>query len=111
MGIFKKLAWFFKEEKKNYFIGVSTLVLVAIIQLIPPRIIGMVVDSITNQTLTSEKLILWLAVLVVSAISVYGLRYLWRKHIWGGAARLEKLMRKRLFHQFTKMDQVYYQKY
>ncbi|MEG0285686.1 MAG: ABC transporter transmembrane domain-containing protein [Vagococcus sp.] len=111
MGIFKKLAWFFKEEKKNYFIGVSTLVLVAIIQLIPPRIIGMVVDSITNQTLTSEKLILWLAVLVVSAISVYGLRYLWRKHIWGGAARLEKLMRKRLFHQFTKMDQVFYQKY
>ena len=71
----------------------------------------MVVDSITNQTLTSEKLILWLAVLVVSAISVYGLRYLWRKHIWGGAARLEKLMRKRLFHQFTKMDQVFYQKY
>ena len=111
MGIFKKLAWFFKEEKKNYFIGVSTLVLVAIIQLIPPRIIGIVVDGITNQTLTSEKLILWLAVLVVSAISVYGLRYLWRKHIWGGAARLEKLMRKRLFHQFTKMDQVFYQKY
>ena len=111
MGIFKKLAWFFKEEKKNYFIGVSTLVLVAIIQLIPPRIIGIVVDGITNQTLTSEKLILWLAVLVVSAISVYGLRYLWRKHIWGGAARLEKLMRKRLFHQFTRMDQVFYQKY
>ena len=111
MDIFKKLSWFFKEEKKNYFIGVSTLILVAIIQLIPPRIIGIVVDSITNKTLTSKKLTLWLIILVVSAISVYGLRYLWRKHIWGGAARLEKLMRKRLFHHFTKMDQVFYQKY
>lgn len=111
MAIFKKLAWFFKEEKKNYFIGVSTLILVAIIQLIPPRIIGIVVDSITENTLTQEKLLLWLAILVISAISVYVLRYVWRKHIWGGAARLEKLMRKRLFHHFTKMDQVFYQKY
>lgn len=111
MDIFKKLSWFFKEEKKNYFIGVSTLVLVAIIQLIPPRIIGIVVDSITDKSLTTEKLTLWLVILVVSAVSVYCLRYLWRKHIWGGAARLEKLMRKRLFHHFTKMDQVFYQKY
>lgn len=111
MDIFKKLSWFFKEEKKNYFIGVTTLVLVAVIQLIPPRIIGIVVDSITNKTLTIEKLTIWLVILVASAISVYGLRYLWRKHIWGGAARLEKLMRKRLFHHFTKMDQVFYQKY
>ncbi|MBO0420874.1 ATP-binding cassette domain-containing protein [Vagococcus fluvialis] len=111
MDIFKKLSWFFKEEKKNYFIGVTTLVLVAVIQLIPPRIIGIVVDNITNKTLTAEKLTIWLVILAASAISVYGLRYLWRKHIWGGAARLEKLMRKRLFHHFTKMDQVFYQKY
>lgn len=111
LDIFKKLSWFFKEEKKNYFIGVSTLVLVAIIQLIPPRIIGIVVDSIANKTLTADKLLIWLIVLIVAAITVYGLRYLWRKHIWGGAARLEKLMRKRLFHHFTKMDQVFYQKF
>lgn len=89
MDIFKKLSWFFKEEKKNYFIGVTTLVLVAVIQLIPPRIIGIVVDNITNKTLTAEKLTIWLVILAASAISVYGLRYLWRKHIWGGAARLE----------------------
>lgn len=111
MAIFRKLSWFFKEEKKNYFIGVSTLILVAVIQLIPPRVIGIVVDNITQNTLTRDKLVLWISVLVVSAFSVYGLRYVWRKHIWGGAARLEKLMRKRLFHHFTKMDQVFYQKY
>ena len=111
MDIFKKLSWFFKEEKKNYFIGVSALILVAIIQLIPPRIIGIVVDSIAAKELTASKLGLWVSVLVVSAIAVYGLRYLWRKHIWGGAARLEKLLRKRLFHHFTKMDQVFYQKF
>ncbi|MEG0732418.1 MAG: ABC transporter transmembrane domain-containing protein [Vagococcus sp.] len=111
MIIFKKLSWFFKEERKNYFLGVSALVLVALIQLIPPKIIGIVVDSVAAKTLTANKLVSWISLLVISGIVVYCLRYVWRKHIWGGAARLEKLMRKRLFHHFTQMDQVFYQKY
>lgn len=111
MSIFRKLAWFFKEEKKSYFIGVLTLVILAFIQLFPPKIIGIIVDSVADKTLTTKGLISWLSVLVFSAVLVYCLRYVWRKHIWGGAARLEKLMRKKLFHHFTQMDQNFYQKY
>ncbi|MDT2814822.1 ABC transporter transmembrane domain-containing protein [Vagococcus carniphilus] len=111
MSIFRKLAWFFKEEKKSYFIGVLTLVILAFIQLFPPKIIGIIVDSVADKTLTAKSLVSWLGVLVLSAVLVYCLRYVWRKHIWGGAARLEKLMRKKLFHHFTQMDQNFYQKY
>lgn len=111
MSIFRKLAWFFKEEKKSYFIGILTLVILAFIQLFPPKIIGIIVDSVADKTLTTKGLISWLSVLVFSAVLVYCLRYVWRKHIWGGAARLEKLMRKKLFHHFTQMDQNFYQKY
>lgn len=111
LDVFKKLSWFFKEEKKNYTIGVGALILVAIIQLLPPRIIGIIIDNIAEGTLTKDVLIMWISVLVISALVVYVLRYVWRTHIWGGAARLEKSMRKRLFHHLTKMDQVFYQKY
>lgn len=111
LDVFKKLSWFFKEEKKNYIIGVGALILVAIIQLLPPRVIGIIIDNIAEGTLTKDVLIMWISVLVTSAIVVYVLRYVWRTHIWGGAARLEKSMRKRLFHHLTKMDQVFYQKY
>lgn len=111
LSVFKKLAWFFKEEKKNYIIGVGALILVAIIQLLPPRVIGIVVDSIADKTLTVQKLMFWVGLLVLAAIVVYLLRYVWRTHIWGGAARLEKRMRKRLFHHFTQMDQTFYQRY
>ncbi|MGY3766570.1 ABC transporter ATP-binding protein [Vagococcus vulneris] len=111
MDVFKKLSWFFKTEKKTYAIGVGSLILVAFIQLLPPRVTGIIVDKISNGTLTAVNLTMWISILVVAAIVVYGLRYLWRTHIWGGAARLEKTMRKRLFHQFTKMDQNFYQKY
>lgn len=111
MSVFKKLSWFFKVEKKTYIIGVGALILVAIIQLLPPRVIGIIVDSIANQTLTKKGLIGWLGLLIISALVVYGLRYVWRTRIWGGAARLEKTMRKRLFHHFTQMDQDFYQTY
>ncbi|HPR81713.1 MAG TPA: hypothetical protein PK268_07530 [Enterococcus sp.] len=40
MSIFKKLSWFFKQERKNYMIGVTALILVAIMQLVPPKVIG-----------------------------------------------------------------------
>lgn len=111
MDVFKKLSWFFKTEKKTYIIGVGSLILVAFIQLLPPRVIGIIVDRVANNTLTLPTLMMWVGFLVVSAMLVYGLRYLWRTHIWGGAARLEQTMRKRLFHQFTQMDQNFYQKY
>lgn len=111
LSVFRKLAWFFKTEKKTYIIGVGALILVAIIQLVPPRIIGLVVDAIDEKTLTTHKLLVLVGILVVSALVVYLLRYIWRTHIWGGAARLEKVMRRRLFHHFTIMDQNFYQKY
>ena len=111
LSVFRKLAWFFKEEKKNYIIGVGALIMVAIIQLLPPRVIGIVVDAISDKTLTKQQLLMWIGILILAALVVYSLRYVWRTHIWGGAARLEKRMRKRLFHQFTQMDQTFYQRH
>lgn len=111
MGIFKKLGWFFKQEKKSYIIGVITLFIVALLNLIPPRIIGIVVDEIETGILTSRSLMMWLGLLAAVAISQYLLRYVWRVRIWGNAARLEKIVRQRLFNHFTKMDNEFFQKY
>src|SRR5699024_11375498 len=38
-------------------------------------------------------------------------RYIWRVQIWGNAAKLEKIVRERLFHHFTKMDSEFFRKY
>ena len=48
MSIFKKLGWFFKQEKKSYIIGVFSLMMVALVQLVPPKVIG-VVKSLTKK--------------------------------------------------------------
>ncbi|MEI5991781.1 ABC transporter ATP-binding protein/peptidase [Enterococcus termitis] len=111
MSIFKKLGWFFKQEKKSYIIGVFSLVMVALVQLVPPKVIGIVVDKIADKNLTIKPILFWVGVLLAAALAQYIFRYIWRIYIWGSAARLEKDLRRQLFHHFTKMDSVFYQKY
>lgn len=111
MGIFKRLSWFFKQERKSYMIGVAGLLIVAVLQLIPPRIIGIVVDEIDTNTITQESLTFWLLILASTAVFQYVLRYIWRVRIWGNAARLEQIVRKQLYDHFTSMDNQFFQKY
>lgn len=111
MQVFRKIGWFFKEEKKSYIYGVISLILVAVLQIMTPRIIGLVVNEINRRSLTIEKLLFYISVVALGGVGQYLLRYVWRTNIWGSAARLEKKLRKQLFHHFTSMDQVFFQKY
>ena len=111
MSIFRKLGWFFKKEKKSYIIGVFSLIMVALVQLVPPKVIGIVIDEIAKKDFTMKSILFWIGILLTAAAAQYFFRYIWRTHIWGSAARLEKDLRKRLFHHFTRMDSVFYQKH
>ncbi|ERK60163.1 ABC transporter, ATP-binding protein [Gemella bergeri ATCC 700627] len=111
MNFAKRLSWFFKLEKKRYIIGILSLGFVSIFNLIPPKVIGNVVDSIGEKTLTSNELIVNLIYLIASAFIMYGLRYVWRICIFGAANNLARILRFRLFQHFTKMSPSFYQKY
>lgn len=111
MGIFKKLSCYFKQEARRYFLGVVFLILVAIVQVIPPKVIGNLVDLMAAQKLTAKTLLIWLVVLFAAAILQYVFRYGWRTRIWGGAAKLERILRSRLFNHFMQMDTPFFQKH
>lgn len=111
MEIYKKLGWFFKDKWKSYAFSILALLGVAVLQLIPPRIIGIIIDEISQRAITSQSLIQWLGILSVTAILQYVFRYIWRVNIWGNAAKLEQIIRNRLYRHFTNMDSEFYQKY
>ncbi len=111
MEIFRKLSWFFKDKWRSYAVAILALMAVAVLQLVPPRIIGVVIDEIAMDLLTSDSLIRWLVILLVVAVLQYILRYVWRVNIWGNAARLERIVRNQLYRHFTQMDSEFYQKY
>ncbi|MGO4936848.1 ABC transporter ATP-binding protein [Fundicoccus sp. Sow4_H7] len=109
MDIFKRLSWFFKQERKAYIIGSSLLLLVSILAAIVPMIIGTIIDGLTDRTLTGQQLFYWVLVLLAIAIAQYVMRYFWRTSIFGTSAKLEKILRQQLFIHFTKMDAVFFQ--
>lgn len=111
MSIFIKLSWYFKQEWRIYAIGVLGLVLTAIFGIFPPWIIGHLVDLIRDEKLTADYLFLLLGGLVAVAIIQYIARYMWRNAIWGEAAKLESLLRHRIFWHYMQMDTAFFQRY
>ncbi|WFM79419.1 ABC transporter transmembrane domain-containing protein [Streptococcus pluranimalium] len=110
-NILLRLGWFFKLERKAYVIGVISLMLVSVLNLIPPMIMGKVIDRITRQSLQESELLWQLFLLVLAAVGMYALRYVWRMYILGTSYRLGQIMRSRLFEHFTRMSPSFYQKY
>ena len=111
MNLLGKLSWFFKVEKKGYLIGIGSLILVSFLNLIPPRIMGIVIDLIDKRQLRSWQLFMDIALLVIVALAMYGLRFIWRRYIFGTANKLARILRYRLFKQFTLMSPSFYQRY
>ena len=111
MNLIRKLGWFLKLEKRRYIIGIIALSLVSVFNLIPPKVIGNIVDKIEAGNLTNSQLFINIIYLVLAAFIMYGLRYVWRVYIFGAAYNLGRILRFRLFKHFTKMSPSFYQKY
>ncbi|MGV3027549.1 ABC transporter ATP-binding protein [Streptococcus hyovaginalis] len=110
-NILVRLGWFFRLERKAYLIGIVSLVSVSFLNLIPPMIMGNVIDKITTGHLAQSDLLMNLLLLVLAAVGMYGLRYIWRMYILGTSYRLGQIMRSRLFEHFTRMSPSFYQKH
>ena len=110
MKVLLQLGWFFKQRKKQYGLGVAALVFVSLLQLLPPKIIGLIVDDITEATLTASELTKWLIILAIAGVLMYLSRYYWRVMIFGSAVLLSRTMREKLFNHFTRMSPSFYQK-
>ncbi len=111
MAILKQLRWFFRQQWRQYLGGVVALVLVAICNVIPARIIGNVVDAISAHRVNGGWLTLQISIMLSAAIIQYFLRFAWQKLLYGSSYVLERQLRSRLFHHFMAMDPSFYQRW
>lgn len=109
MKVFLKLGWFFKQQKTSYLIGLGTLLLIALIEIVPPQIIGRTIDEMTSNRLTPRLLAIYLSILVITAILTYVLRYVWRLSIFGTSQKLGKILRTYLYKKYTEMSAIFFQ--
>lgn len=109
MKIVKQLWWFFKLEKKRYLLGIISLCLVSLLNLLPAYIMGEIIDQIDSHALTGQGLLLGVLGLILSGFGMYALRYVWRMNILATSFRLGKIMRARLFEHFMNMSPSFFQ--
>ncbi|MDN6042981.1 MAG: ATP-binding cassette domain-containing protein [Lactobacillus sp.] len=111
MSTCKKLGGFFKQNRKRYLIGVSFLSVTAFLNIIPPKLLGLLADAVNHHAITWPTFLLVTLGVLISAVLLYLCRYFWRKEIWGGAVLLERDLRQKLYNHYLKMDHTFYQKY
>jgi ATP-binding cassette, subfamily B, multidrug efflux pump len=105
-----KLRWFFKENWKRYLVAVVLLVIVGVLEVIPPRLVGMAIDDIQLSTLTWNGVYRYLTYLIGIGIVVYCITYVWMYQLFGGAFVLERKLRSRLMGHFFKMTPAFYER-
>lgn len=109
--LFKQLWPFFKSHKKRYGWGIFAMLFSNGAVLIPPYIIGNVIDQIYSNTLTTQKLLLQLGVFFLSIVVTYGTEVFWGYLFFGGRNLLAKELRERLMKHYLRMRAAFYEKY
>ncbi|QMV42136.1 ABC transporter ATP-binding protein [Cohnella cholangitidis] len=108
--VLKKLSWFFRMHWKRYTIAIVLLIIVGIIDVIPPKLIGVAIDGIHQETLTSAKLTELLLFWGGLTVASYAISYVWLYQLFGGAFVLERLLRSRLMRHLLKMNPTFYER-
>ncbi|XUA18366.1 SmdA family multidrug ABC transporter permease/ATP-binding protein [Citrobacter sp. OP27] len=108
MRLFAQLSWYFRREWRRYLGAVLLLIIIAILQLIPPKVVGIVVDGVTQQHYTTTHIMMWVATLALIAVVVYLLRYVWRVLLFGASYQLAVELREDYYRQLSRQHPEFY---
>ncbi|EOV9626649.1 SmdA family multidrug ABC transporter permease/ATP-binding protein [Cronobacter sakazakii] len=108
MRLFAQLSWYFSREWRRYLGAVALLIVIAILQLVPPKVVGYVVDGVTQHHYTTRQVLLWVGLLVVIAVVVYLLRYVWRVLLFGASYQLAVELRRDFYRQLSRQHPEFY---
>ncbi|MGF1784646.1 ATP-binding cassette domain-containing protein [Photobacterium swingsii] len=111
MQIFWQLRWFFLQEWRRYGGAIMILGVVALFELLPPKAIGWVVDSVVAGDMSTSTLLLSLAALIALWGVVYVLRIIWRVWLFSAAAKLGTVLRNRLYRHFSSHPPVFFERF
>jgi len=109
MALFIKLKWYFRSQWRRYTAAILMLIGVDLLELSIPWITGRVIDHVVDGTLTSQILWRFVVVLMVIAVAVYVMRYLWRVFLFYSSFHLAETMRQRLYSHMTLMAPQFFQ--
>lgn len=108
MGKLRHIEEFLKAKKMRYIWGIIVLIFVDGLQLIVPKLLGFLTDSLKAHTLTMKQIYLYIFLIIAIAILVAVFRYIWRMLIMGTSRELEFWLRNKLFSHLEKLSLNYF---
>lgn len=108
MRLFAQLSWYFGREWRRYLGAVFLLIIIAILQLVPPKLVGVIVDGVTQRHYTTGQILLWTGLMVAIAVVVYLLRYVWRVLLFGASYQLAVELRRDFYRQLSRQHPEFY---
>ena len=109
--VFRKLSWYFKEQWIKYTLAIIALILVNILGVIPPILVGNVIDLIQYNQLTYESFMFYVWLFVGILTVSYLLSIYWDYTLFGRAILLEKKMRSKLMNHFMRMTSSFFSRF
>jgi ATP-binding cassette subfamily B multidrug efflux pump len=106
--LFAQIGWYFRREWRRYLGAVVLLIAIAILQLLPPKLVGIIVDGVTKDQMSSKVLMAWLGLMIGTAIVVYLLRYVWRVLLFGASYQLAVELRENFYRQLSRQNPAFY---
>jgi ATP-binding cassette subfamily B protein len=107
---FKTLKNDFVANRWQILIGLIALFIVDVLQLFIPRVIKHAIDDLTSGIISPVRLLLYGLEVLILALGIGGLRYIWRYFLLGAARRIEKALRDRLFIHLQTLSASYFSK-
>jgi ATP-binding cassette subfamily B protein len=108
MNGFSLLKPYFREHKALILIGLASLIVVDVLQLLVPRVIKSVVDDITAFRIEPDALGIYALYIVAIALGMGLFRYLWRRCLLGTSRRVEEGLRNRLHSHIQSLSAPYF---
>ncbi|MGM7723459.1 ABC transporter ATP-binding protein [Metabacillus sp. Hm71] len=109
-SVLGKLSWFFKQYWKRYTVAITLLIIVSVLDVIPPKIIGIAIDDMQFGQMTGERLLDLLLFYGALLILSYGITYVWMYQLFGGAHLIERILRYRFMRHLLTMTPSFYEK-
>ena len=108
MSSYRILFPYFRRNLPNLAIGVGSLLLVDILQLLIPRVIKLAVDDLTGYQGTTANLLTYSGMVVALALGIVAFRFVWRRCLFGHSRQIEEALRNRLFAHLQTLSFSYF---
>jgi ATP-binding cassette subfamily B protein len=108
MTHYRILLPYFRRNLGILAIGVSSLLIVDLLQLFIPRVIKLAVDDLTRYQATSAGLFSYAGMVLALALGIVVFRFVWRRCLFGHSRHVEEALRNRLFAHLQTLSFSYF---